>query len=69
MSRDLLPQLVSVVSIDAVVSMMIATLYGLTAEPRIEAVEVAVIGTEVKPNKPRKVVGTVACCFILLHLR
>jgi hypothetical protein len=50
-------------SIEAVVSMTIATLYGLLAEPLMAAVAVAVSVTELMPNTLMKVVATGTCCF------
>ena len=53
----------SLVLIDPVASRMIATLYGVVIAPRIDAVEVAVIDTELVPKMRAKYVFTVAVSF------
>jgi hypothetical protein len=57
---QLLPESVSF--IDAVLSTMMATLYGVVAAPAIAAVAVAVSETWLVPKNLAKVIGTTPVC-------
>src|ERR1700761_6426462 len=66
--RDALQAPESVVLIDPVASRMRATLYGVVIAPRIDAVEVAVIDTELVPKMRAKYIFTVAVSFTWIAL-